>query len=186
MERRFATDKYDSGYASLYAARVNRPKRICEIGVGTGGSLLLWHELWPMLERLVGVDLAAPIANFHPSIVVVQGDQTDAAFLARIGQQHGPFDLVIDDASHVGGASWITYTALWPYVAAGGAYVVEDWGTGYWPSWSDGQEYLAQAPPGHISGMVGMVKRLVDEVEHNGAERLEVLPGIVFLWKESA
>lgn len=38
--------------------------------------------------------------------------------------------------------------------------MIEDWGTGYWPSFPDGR-----APDGtpHVAGMVGFVKELVDE-----------------------
>ena len=143
---RFDTDKY--GYLPYYLERVKDPKRILEVGVKTGGSLLLWCETWKSLDLVVGIDVAPPEQALHPKITVFQGDQSDATMLDRIGRDLGPFDVVIDDASHLGMASYSTFQALWPHVASGGLYVVEDWGTGYWEHWPDGEQYPGQDAAG--------------------------------------
>jgi hypothetical protein len=68
-----------------------------------------------------------------------------------------------------------THKLLYPTLKPGGLYIVEDWMTGYWGDWPDGsrfQEYETVIEPGeienrlpsHDAGMVGFIKRLVDEV----------------------
>jgi len=177
------TDKYESGYISEYLERVRSPQRIMEVGVKNGGSLLLWCDLWPRVQKVIGVDLNPALRDLHPKISVVQIDQTDGPSLDRLGSAEGPFDLIIDDASHLGEASWMTFRALWPHVAPGGLYVVEDWTVGYLNSWPDGAEYRDLPPPGHTAGMVGMVKRLVDELEAGNMKRLDLLYGLAFAHK---
>ena len=176
------TDKYESGYIPEYLERVRSPKRIMEGGVKNGGSLLLWCDLWPRLEKVIGVDLNPPLRDLHPKISVVQIDQRDRPSLDRFGSLEGPFDLIIDDASHFGEASWMTFRAL-GHLAPGGLYIVEDWTVGYLHSWPDGAEYRDLPPPGHTAGMVGMIKRLVDELEAGNMKRLDVLYGLAFAHK---
>ena len=49
---------------------------------------------------------------------------------------------MIDDASHVGVLARASFRILFEkHLKRGGIYVVEDWGTGYWKSWPDGQNY---------------------------------------------
>ena len=90
--------------------------------------------------------------------------------------------MIIDDASHVGSLTSASFRHLFPrHLKPGGLYAIEDWGTGYWDSWSDGQRYRgplvdpggrsdsATRPSGQVEfyahpfGMVGFIKELVDE-----------------------
>jgi len=112
VETRFDTDKYESGYVPFYIERVKAPRRILEVGVKNGGSLLLWCQLWPSVEQIIGIDLRPPLENLHPKITVLQADQTDIGLLDQIGQANGPFELIIDDASHIDEASWKTFRAM--------------------------------------------------------------------------
>lgn len=106
----------------------------------------------------------------------LQADQTDGPTLERICREFSPdgFDIIIDDASHVGCHSLRSFEILFPRVKPAGFYIVEDWGTGYWPDWPDGAEVsavslaacdgdLAKRIVSHDHGMVGFVKFLVDE-----------------------
>lgn len=182
----FDTDKISSGYVELYRARIGRPRRILEVGVKAGGSLQLWCAVWPEVEKVVGIDVQLPSGFTHPKVELFEANQNDTALLADIGTRTGPFDLIIDDASHVGTASWATFLGLWPHVCPGGIYAIEDWGTGYWAHWPDGQAYVPIPPPGHVAGMVGLIKRLVDELDNGEASRLELLPGLAFLHRRRA
>jgi demethylmacrocin O-methyltransferase len=157
--------------------------RVLEVGVQSGGSLLLWCHLWPTIERVVGIDLVPPSGPLNSRIQFFQADQNDTMRVDAIANDTGPFELVVDDASHIGEASWTTFRALWPHVKPGGIYAVEDWGTGYWNHWPDGVGYAPTQPPGHVAGMVGMIKRLVDELDHGAMSRLEILPGLAFAYK---
>lgn len=77
------------------------------------------------------------------------------------GSAPAGFDI-IDDASHVGALTRVTFWHLFErHLEPGGIYVIEDWGTGYWPDWEDGS-LLREGEP-HQAGMVGFIKELVDE-----------------------
>lgn len=133
----------------------DRPVRLLELGIASGGSLLHWADYFPHGE-IVGLDRRLPDIR-HPRIRMVQGDQTDAAALEACGNA---FDVVIDDCSHIAYATRISFEHLFPRVVKGGIYAIEDWGTGYWSNWTDGAAYT----PGHYAGMVGFVKDLFDRV----------------------
>jgi len=105
------------------------PRSILEIGVKGGGSTALWKALFPS-ATVVGMDIKLrPSLTAEPSadgVVYLKGDQTDVARLREIAAAHGPFDLVIDDGSHVNEHQETTIRALLPTVRPGGFYVVED------------------------------------------------------------
>jgi cephalosporin hydroxylase len=116
-------------YKALLASLEPEPRRILEIGVKGGGSVAFWKALYPAAE-VVGVDIKLrPWLQETPSadgVVYVQGDQTDVKRLKQLAAQHGPFDLVIDDGSHVSEHQQITLRTLLPHVRSGGFYVIED------------------------------------------------------------
>jgi hypothetical protein len=69
----------------------------------------------------------------------------EIAIMSRLNliRQRFPFgfDLVMDDTSHVGALSHITFHAVFPHFKGGGIYIVEDWGSGYWDDWPDGGRF---------------------------------------------
>ena len=69
---------------------------------------------------------------------VFQCSQVDAPQLSALAKEHGPFDFVIDDGSHENAHQIETFRILWPFVTDGGAYIVEDVQTSYWPSYGGG------------------------------------------------
>jgi len=134
------TDKDTLGYLPTYQAiaeQVGPAGRVCEVGVWRGGSLELWQRLFPA-GRVVGID-SDRTACWPAGTVQVICDQTDPG-LPGLVRADGPYDLVVDDASHDGTATWRTWELLWPLVRPGGWYVVEDWMVGF-PSWSGPGEH---------------------------------------------
>ena len=79
------------------------------------------------------------------------------------------FDLIIDDASHIGELTKTTFWHLFDHhLKPGGLYAIEDWGTGYLDDFPDGKQFEPKPStlnpfPCHSNGMVGFVKELVDE-----------------------
>lgn len=166
---------------------------LLELGVHKGGSLLLWRDYFP-LGTIVGIDINLP-KGFQPTerIHVFEGSQADCQFLSHVANETAPdgFDIIIDDASHIGELTKIAFWHLFDnHLKPGGLYVIEDWGTGYWDDWPDGksldlktylQTRLKQSPfwmfwlkvaralrlrtpmRCHSYGMVGFIKQLVDE-----------------------
>jgi hypothetical protein len=123
----FQTDKvFHHGYFPEYvriAAELGPGARVLEIGVLGGESLKMWQSLFP-LGKITGVDNNRD-AGFPQGVTKVIAEQDDPE-LARLGS----FDLIVDDASHLGKLSRKTFDILWPQVNPGGFYVLEDWFVG--------------------------------------------------------
>jgi len=163
---------------------------LLELGVHRGGSLLLWRDYFPR-GTIVGIDPNPP-PNFKPTnrIHFFQGSQGDLQFLSQVAKEVAPdgFDIVIDDASHLGELSKVAFWHLFDnHLKPKGLYVIEDWGTGYWDDWPDGKSLdlegyspwrsrgqlvsekgsgesnLKDSWPCHSYGMVGFIKQLIDE-----------------------
>jgi hypothetical protein len=186
----YDTDKIISNYLRWYDPVLepwaDKKITLLELGVDKGGSLLLWRDYFP-LGTIVGIDIKQP-KDFTPGerIYVFEGSQTNLHFLSEVAKKMAPegFDIIIDDASHIGE---LTKKAFWylfdNHLKSGGLYVIEDWGTGYWDNWPDGKKVKSKRPlqkvlsrlnlaaKGHLKipfrshsyGMVGFIKELVDE-----------------------
>jgi predicted O-methyltransferase YrrM len=116
-----------------------RPRRVVELGIHSGGSTALIHELG--VERVVSVELAPTRVDALDRFVAERGatdavrphygvDQADREALARIVDEEfagAPLDLVIDDASHLYRESRASFEVLFPRVRPGGLYLLEDW-----------------------------------------------------------
>lgn len=127
-------------YSRHFAPYRGRPVRILEIGIYRGGSLDMWQWYFGDQVTLVGVDIdEAARAASDPRHVVEIGDQTDADFLRRVAAQHGPFDIIIDDGGHEMQQQIITTETLFPLLADGGVFLVEDTHTSYWESYDGGR-----------------------------------------------
>lgn len=152
------------------------PSTVLEIGTFEGESTKILAEAFPTSSILtLDIQHRAIDFNNHKNITYKIVDQTDRVNLESCIMKSFPggIDLVIEDASHLGYFSRITFEIVFPFLNAGGAYFVEDWGTGYWDDWPDGSRYEsflnvcrdASVPkriPSHDFGMVGFVKSLVD------------------------
>jgi len=117
-----------------------RPARVFELGIAEGGSVALL-ALLPHVERLVAIDNEPNRLTALDEFVARRGlegsvstyygvDQADEATLRGLVAQDfdgGLVDLVIDDASHIYDLSVASFEALFPLVAPGGWYVIEDW-----------------------------------------------------------
>ena len=138
--------------------------RVLEIGVYRGGGLeMLGHYLGPS-ARIVGIDIddaARTVAGPH---IVEIGDQEDPDFLASVVERHGPFDIVIDDGGHSMRQQIRSVETLFPLLADGGVYLVEDSHTSYWPPYLD--------PDDPASTFVGWVKDRLDDLHayHHSTE----------------
>jgi cephalosporin hydroxylase len=179
--------KYNQRYTVMYEQHLmqwrKEPCRLLEIGIGgygaglhAGGSSLRMWRTWLRKATIVGVDLDARDLR-EPRICTRAGDQADAGFLRRLHDELGPFDIIIDDGSHMNAHVLATFDVLWPLLNRGGCYVIEDTGTSYLPEFGGG-------PPGTGGTSMEMVKSLVDLPTQGGdVEAVHVHPHIVFVVK---
>jgi|GEM_PF-786031 len=164
---KFDTDKcqvFLDQYEKHFRHLADQEVRLLKIGVFRGGSMMMWNDYFKK-GVIAGLDLNPVALKDKPERVrIYQGYQQDGALLGRIREECAPegFDIIIDDASHLGSLSRETFNHLFDrHLKPGGIYVIEDWGTGYWDSWPDGKKAIAGVP--HNEGMVGFIKELVDE-----------------------
>ena len=148
---------YDRVFAPYRALNAERPLRMLEIGVFQGGSLDLWRRYFGPEAILFGVDIdPACAARVTPPNQVRIGSQDDPAFLASVVDEMGGLDVVLDDGSHFGRHQRASFRALWPRLAPGGVYLIEDLHTSYW----GGFEGALRRPGTGIE----MVKELIDDM----------------------
>jgi hypothetical protein len=204
----YDTDKVQHHYLELYdpilSPWTDKEIKVLEIGIHRGGSLKLWRDYFPH-GRIVGIDLKLP-RGFVPGerVQVFEGSQADTAFLSEVAIKTAPegFDVIIDDASHIGELTKTTFWHLFDHhLKPGGLYAIEDWGTGYLDDFPDGKRFDPKPStldpfPCHSHGMVGFVKELVDEqgagsitlgrkeeFRQSKFESLLITPGVVIITK---
>ena len=126
------TDKSSAhhNYLQLYGRLLNNLREIestiLEIGVFEGASTRMWRDFLPF-AKIVGMDLTKrPGIDFGEGVNIEIADQSNIEHLLRIGQTHGPFDLIVDDGSHIWDHQITTLRYLFPFVKRGGFYIVED------------------------------------------------------------
>lgn len=166
---------YLGSYARLMNERRFDKLRILELGVFSGASLLIWRDYLPN-ATIVGIDISEPperILNLD-RIHFIQGSQDDPEILRKAANLvGGQFDIIIDDASHIGYLTKRSLHYLFPlYLVPGGWYIIEDFGTAFIPEYPDGETYKEpawnDAVPGmrefqsSQQGMVGVIKQLID------------------------
>lgn len=132
---------YTPDYHKMLCHRRDEPLRILEIGVGGyknkrlgGRSLSMWAAYFPNAQ-VTGLDIYEKTLDLGPRVSIVQGSQDDPELLRRLSEERGPFDLVIDDGSHLVKHMLATFEVLFPLVAPDGVYAIEDVQTVYWPSY---------------------------------------------------
>lgn len=88
-------------------------------------SLDMWVEYLPQ-ARIHGFDIVDFTALATERIQIFHGDQGKRDDLEAFARRHGPFDLIVDDGSHASHHQQITLGALFPHLAEGGIYIIED------------------------------------------------------------
>jgi hypothetical protein len=118
---------YIEYYEQWFEPRRHRPVQLLEIGVMTGGSMLLWQRYFVDV-LLAGIDLRQGFNQtlpFQDEILCMWRwgvDSTDPAQVPALGQ----YDFVIDDGAHDAASQIATFKNYWPHVAPGGTYFIED------------------------------------------------------------
>ena len=106
-------DQHFRVYGRLLAEFRQRPIALLELGILRGASLRIWRDYLPQ-ATIVGLDIKTIPPLGLPNVHVVQGDQTDPAALDRALAANGgtAFDIIVDDASHLGLKSKASFAHL--------------------------------------------------------------------------
>ena len=103
------------------------------------------------------------------NVTYICGRQEDFDVLDRATADNGPFDLIVDDASHIGRLTKASFQHLFSHLKPGGLYIFEDIAASVrftdWPDYAP----MTRPPdegdrfPSYETGMIGVLKQLVDE-----------------------
>lgn len=182
---RHGTDKGQNGYSRTYseifAPRRQRSLYLLEVGIGTlicgapssmyghdlpgyrpGASLRAWREYFPK-ALVIGMDVQPDTEFSEERITTVQCDSTSAEAVGRLFAarwQWPLMDVIIDDGAHEAASQLATLRNLWPRLARGGVYVLEDiqpaseLRTALWPevleSLGDAPYFVVEAPKSEL------------------------------------
>jgi len=129
---------YTRHYQQHFQHLRTKPIRVLEIGVGGydlpeegGASLRMWRSYFRNAQ-ITGIDIQDKSPHEEDRIKIYKGSQTDATLLQRMHDERGPFDLIIDDGSHMNEHVISSFETLFPLLSLGGIYAVEDTQTSYW------------------------------------------------------
>lgn len=174
LARQCGTDKSSDGHGyTAYYEQYLEPLRdvhltLLELGIWEGASLRMWREYFPN-ARIIGVD-KYDRNIFISDVEIIIAEQDDDSLT-----ELGPFDVIIDDASHISSKTLQSFDNLWPHLNPGGLYVIEDLQTSYDTARYGGEPTAMQ-----------FCQLLADAVNAADTDILSVhfLPNICFMTKE--
>lgn len=206
------SDHYLRLYETLFQPMVDKEIHFLELGVNTGESLEMFAEYFEN-AHIYGIDLKKSERRFSTErIKFYEGGQDDASLYERILSENKiqNFDVIVDDCSHIGDLTLSSFKILFPLLKNGGYYIIEDWGTGYWPWWPGGKAFdfskhleiskreNTDSFESHPYGMPGVLKQLIDEISIDaiafglkttikqdfGVKGMRIYPGIAAIEKQ--
>jgi glycosyltransferase involved in cell wall biosynthesis/ribosomal protein L40E len=134
IHRGNATDKhwvhnYHVHYDRHIGPIRKRARKVLECGLAHGSSLAIWRDYFPERTRVVGFDCDPErwkkFAGDLPNTAVYIGDERNEKDVQSLIAA-GPYDLIVDDASHAPEDQRRLFDWLWPSVRPFGWYVIED------------------------------------------------------------
>ncbi len=119
------THSYGPVYDQLFQPHKESAKRILEVGVSGGFGLLAYADYFQHAE-IFGLDISdncASSVKAHPRVHLTFGNALDSAVVRSV---EGPFDIIIEDASHFPDHQVRHFYDFAPKVNPGGLYIIED------------------------------------------------------------
>lgn len=104
-----------------------------EIGVLSGGSLLMWRDFFGPNARIIGIELNPDAKRFEQEgkIEIFIGDQSSDEFWDDFLNQVPVIDVLLDDGGHTNSQQIKTAYRCLPIIRDGGLLVTEDTHTSY-------------------------------------------------------
>jgi 8-demethyl-8-(2-methoxy-alpha-L-rhamnosyl)tetracenomycin-C 3'-O-methyltransferase len=188
----YGTDKssaqhnYTAIYEPLLASRRDKSISLLELGWGGhedpaagGNSARMWADYFSSpIVSVIELEPKRP-GPLPAGLHLYHGSQADPDTIARAADDAGPFDVIIDDASHQFSLTISSFALLWPHLASGGLYIVEDTHAAYHDFYY-GRTEANQNPNRPASGgrqtSMQFFKRLADEVNFRGRGDWDLFP----------
>lgn len=172
LAQRYGSDKwglhrYTPYYEDHFRQHRDKAVSLLEIGIGGhdrpdagGASMRMWRQYFPR-GQIYGIDVFDKSALNGSRLRTFRGHQGDESFLAKVLEETGPLDIIIDDGSHINRDVLTSFHYLYPRLRAGGLYVIEDLQTAYWPGYGGSSVDL-----GGAGTSIGFLKTLVDGLNY--------------------
>lgn len=160
---------YCPHYSTLFERVRREPIKVLEIGVGGGESIRTWLDYFDK-ARIFGVDNVKDTNPWNstslkpdPRYTFVYGDQSCGVFWKCFEADYGSnWGIIIDDGGHYSNQIIKSYECLWPLVAPGGLYCIEDLGVAY-----GGSMFVPEGSPNHMDWLRSRMDQVnqTDDIE---------------------
>ncbi len=131
---------------SVAIGEQHKINKIFEMGIFKGGSAVLYDQIFQP-EKIVAIDynknqidaLTKYAArkkkndDIKPFYGINQADRSAMEKILTIEFPGRDIDLIVDDASHFYKETKDAFNITFPFLRAGGQYIIEDWAWAHWP-----------------------------------------------------
>lgn len=170
----FKTDKASNGhnYTPIYERYVghllDEKFTLWEIGVGGyqypdrgGESLKMWRKYFKR-AKIAALDFYEKKLGIL-GVDIFKGSQDDVNMFYQMHEKTGAPNIVIDDASHKCDLTIKSFELVFPLLAPGALYFVEDVHTSYWHEYNGEPD---PAAPGFQNSTMAYFQRLTNQLNH--------------------
>jgi hypothetical protein len=106
---------------------VGKKLNLVEVGVYSGGSMLMWRHYFGPDCQVHGVDIQPECRAYESDHIKIHiGDQADRGFWRRFRAEVPKVDVLIDDGGHMPHQQIITLEEMLPHIQPGGVFICED------------------------------------------------------------
>jgi hypothetical protein len=147
--------KYFDCYEELLQKYKNKKITLVEIGVLSGGSLLMWRNYLGNEARIIGIDLnesAKKLKKYGFEIFI--GNQSDPEFWKKFYKKVGKIDILIDDGGHTNNQQIVTLTSSLANINNDGIIIVEDTHSSYMKNFDNPSKY----------SFINFMKKTIDDL----------------------
>ena len=147
--------KYFKIFDDLFSKYINKKITFVEIGIASGGSLLLWRRFFGNKARIIGIDLNPECKKYEENgIEVFIGDQGNPKFWKYFFKKVGKVDIILDDGGHTNKQQIVTAVSCIPNINDNGILVCEDTHTSYMKAFNNPNKY----------SFINFVKKCIDDI----------------------
>ena len=132
---RYCTDKdtthsYLEVYDEIFQSYQNKDINLLEIGNGVGGSIKLWLDYFKSI-KIHGLEIndlkgLHDLNNQYDNVDIVMGIDAYSEEAVNLTSLKGPFDIIIDDGSHLTAHQLFVMNRYMPLLKSGGLMIIED------------------------------------------------------------
>lgn len=136
---KFGMHDYTPNYYDILKGLEHSEFNLMEIGVGGYGrkyeggySLKMWRDFFHKAD-ITGIDIQEKVLDLGARIETFLGSQVDLEFLQDLLESRGPFQIMLDDGSHINEHVVQSFDYLYEHLLPSGFYIAEDLQTAFYP-----------------------------------------------------